>query len=71
MKLADKIKELLKEEACFEVLLGKLFDEYSLTLTNEQYVLVGSTVKSYLSYLKDKGEVISEIKDNMLLWKSL
>ena len=69
LEVADKIKELLKEEACFEVLLGKLFDEYSLTLTNEQYVLVGSTVKSYLTYLKDKGEISSEIKDNMIFWK--
>lgn len=69
-EIADKIKELLKEEMCFELLLSKLFEAYGLTMTNEQYVLVGSTVRSYLSWLKDGGEVSTQIKDNMLLWHS-
>lgn len=69
-EIAEKIKELLKEETCFEVLLKKLFDLYVLDMTNEQYVLVGSTVRSYLSWLKDKGEITVNIKDNMLLWCS-
>ncbi len=70
LEIADRIKELLKEEMCFEILLKKLFDSYGLPMTNEQYVLVGSTVRSYLSWLKDKKEVTVNIKDNMLLWIS-
>ncbi len=68
LEIADKIKELLSEKLCFEELLAKLFEAYALTMTNEQYVLVGSTVRSYLSWLKDRGEVGTKIKDNMLLW---
>lgn len=68
LEIADKIKELLSEKQCFEELLAKLFEAYALTMTNEQYVLVGSTVRSYLSWLKDRGEVETDIKDNMLLW---
>lgn len=68
LEIADKIKELLSEKLCFEELLAKLFEAYALTMTNEQYVLVGSTVRSYLSWLKDRGEVETDIKDNMLLW---
>ena len=68
LEIAQKIKEILKEEMNFETLLKKLFDEYNLVMTYEQYVLVGSTVRSYLSWLKDRGEIKSEIKDNMLCW---
>ena len=35
----------------------------------EQYVLVGSTVRSYLSWLKDNGKMAAEFQDNMLLWQ--
>lgn len=38
---------------CFETLLKRLFDEYGLVMNFEQYVLVGSTVRSYLSWLKE------------------
>ena len=37
---------------CFEELLKLLFDEYELVMNFEQYVLVGSTVRSYLAWLK-------------------
>lgn len=34
----------------------------------EQYVLVGSTVRSYLSWLKDDGRLNAVFEKNMLLW---
>ena len=34
----------------------------------EQYVLVGSTVRSYLAWLKDTGKLRVEFDDGMLLW---
>lgn len=69
-EIIDKIKEFLAEPMCFEELLKKLFDEYELDMNYEQYALVGSTVRSYLSYLKDNGQIMAEIKDNQLIWKS-
>ena len=51
-----------------ENLLQKLFEDYGLTMTYEQYVLVGSTVRSYLSYLKNKGDLDTYFEDNLLLW---
>lgn len=68
-EIISQIKEFLSEPMCFEALLKKLFDKYNLVMNFEQYVLVGSTVRSYLSYLKDKGEISAEFKDNQLLWK--
>lgn len=68
-EIAGKICEICKNPICFETLLKKLFDAYSISMNFQQYVLVGSTVKSYLSYLKEKGRVCAEFVDNMLLWK--
>ena len=42
-----------------------------MQLTFEQYVLIGSTVRSYLAWMKDKGEMQAEINDNMLFWKKI
>lgn len=68
LSVADKILELLKTPLCFEELLKKLFDEYELSLNFEQYVLVGSTVRSYLSWLYDGGKVSVSFEGNMLKW---
>ena len=35
----------------------------------EQYVLVGSTVRSYLAWLKDTGRLNAVFEKNQLLWK--
>jgi len=51
------------------VILQKLFADYGLTMNFEQYVLVGSTVRSYLAWLKDNGRVNTLFEDNMLLWQ--
>lgn len=67
--IADKLCSDLTHGMCFESLLKKIFDDYALTMNFEQYVLIGSTVKSYLSYLKDNGKITVQFKDNQLLWK--
>lgn len=70
-EIAEKIIEICSEKKCFEEILQKLFFEYSLNMTYEQYILVGSTVRSYLSWLKDSGRVEAKIEDNMLVWESV
>ena len=71
MEIAEKIVELCSEPLCFEALLQKLFAEYALTMNFEQYVLVGSTVRSYLSWLKDTGRVSARFENNLLVWEKL
>lgn len=66
--LANYIVELCASPMCFGQLLKQLFDDCSLTITFEQYVLVGSPVRSYLAWLKDSGRLSVEFKDNLLLW---
>ena len=68
-EIAGHMVALCAEPVIFEELLKKLFDDYGLTLTFEQYVLVGSTVKSYLAWLKDTGRLAVLFEDNRLLWR--
>ena len=68
-EIADKILDICSHGISFEVILKRLFDEYSLVMTNEQYVLVGSTVRSYVTYLSKEGRISHEIIGNELLWK--
>ena len=56
---------------CFEQLLKQLFNEYGLVMNFEQYVLIGSTVRSYLAWLKDNEKIKAVFTDNLLLWSSL
>ena len=68
-EIAGRILEICAEPLCFETILQKLFTEYGLTMNFEQYVLVGSTVRSYLSWLKDTGKLNAGFGDHLLLWQ--
>ena len=70
-EIAEMIITVCKEPICFEMILQKLFTKYSLTMNFEQYVLVGSTVRSYLSWLKDTGRIYTRFENNMLLWEKI
>ena len=69
LEIADKITGICREPLCFEAILQKLFANYGLTMNFEQYVLVGSTVRSYLAWLKDNGRLNAVFENNMLLWQ--
>ena len=70
-EIAENIVELCGQPRCFESILQELFRRYELAMNFEQYVLVGSTVRSYLSWLKDTGRVSALFEDGMLLWQSV
>ena len=68
-EVAERILSICREPICFERILQEVFKSYGLTMNFEQYVLAGSTVRSYLSWLKDNGKLSAEFQDNMLLWQ--
>lgn len=70
-KILGVVLELCREPIEFEELLQKLFTHYHLTMDFSQYVLVGSTVRSYLAYLLDKGAVTAPFDDSRLLWQAV
>jgi len=69
LEIAEKIINICAEPLCFEAILQRLFTEYALDMNFEQYVLVGSTVRSYLAWLKDTGRVKVIFENNMFLWQ--
>lgn len=70
-EVAEKIMDLCKQPISFETILQRLFAEYSLTMNFEQYALVGSTVRSYLSWLKDTSKLGLRFENNLLLWEQI
>lgn len=69
LEIGERITALCREPLTFETVLQKLFAEYGLTMNFEQYALVGSTVRSYLSWLKDAGRLSCRFEDNRMLWE--
>lgn len=67
--LCESVLDLCAEPVCFDELLGRVFDRWALQLTMEQYALVGSTVKSILSWHLDAGRAETLIENNRLLWR--
>ena len=70
LEISDKILSFCQEPLCFEEVLQKLFDSYGLKMDFNQYVLVGSTVRSYLAYLHDEGKLEADFSGNKLFWKT-
>ena len=70
-EIAEKILGLCGEPRTFENILQNLFAEYKLTMNFEQHVLVGSTVRSYLAWLKDSGKLTVNFENNLMSWKRI
>ena len=69
-EIADRITEICKVPCLFEQVLQRLFLGYGLTMNFEQYVLVGSTARSYLAWLKHRERVEALFENGQLLGKS-
>lgn len=69
-EIENRLLEICKMPSCFEDILKRVFNFYALKMDFNQYVLVGSTVRSYLSYLHDKGRLGTIFSYNKLLWVS-
>ena len=70
-EVTEVIYDYCKKEVTFEEVLKHIFDYYNLTMNTNQYVLIGSTIRSYLSYLVDENKVTYEFKENKMIWKQV
>jgi len=70
-EIIDRILSICMKAICFEDILKAVFDFYELTMDFNQYVLVGSTVRSYLSYLYDEGKLNCILAENRMLWQTI
>jgi len=70
-EIAEKILCICEKPVNFERILQEVCRGYGLTMNFEQYVLLGSTVRSYLSWLKDTGKLDAVFQESMLLWQKI
>ncbi len=68
LEIIDRIKSICCEPKTTEEILKSIFDGYQLSMDWNQYVLVGSTIRSYLAYLLDTNQLKAEFEDNRLVW---
>jgi len=65
------IKKICETKKTFDSILKQLCDIYNVTLNMNQYVLLGSTIRSYLTYLFEKEEIIITFEDNFLYYQTV
>ena len=70
-EIAGLILQLCQAPRSWDDILQSVFDHYHLTLTVEQYVLTGNTIRSFLSWLRDTDKVTILIENNRLLWQAI
>lgn len=70
LELLGLVRAFCRDGLGLEDLLAKVFDHYGLTLTFAQYALSGSTLRSYLSYLLDAGQMTVQIVENHLRFQT-
>ena len=71
LEIGERIESLCADGVSFDQLLKKLFAHYSLKMDMQQYALVGSTVKSYLSWLEKNRRVTAYAQDDLIVWKRI
>lgn len=70
-EIIEAILNICKEPLIFEDILQKVFIHYNLTMDLNQYVLIGNTLKAYLSYLHNNQKLSVEIIDSKLYWQTI
>ncbi|MDE6719544.1 MAG: hypothetical protein K2J68_06780, partial [Treponemataceae bacterium] len=65
------LERILKKPRTWEEVLKEFADENEIPLRLSQYTLVGSTVRSYLSYLYGEGRIKWHFENNFMLWKAV
>ncbi len=69
LETGERITDICSAPASFETVLARLFADYGLNMDFQQYALAGSTVRSYLSWLKETGRLRAFFENNALLWE--
>lgn len=70
-EIMDTILGICEEPIIFEDILQRLFIHYELKMDLNQYVLIGNTLKAYLSYLYNNEKLELEIKESKLYWQTI
>ena len=69
--IACIMKILQKKPHTAEALLTEVANANGISMKLAQYVLIGSTLRSFLTCLYEKGRITYEIVDNTMLWRAV
>lgn len=67
-EIAERVFSLCVEPRTTDDVIHGIFRAYGLAMSFEQYALVGSSVRSYLAYLRDAGRLDVLTDDTELRW---
>lgn len=57
--------------ASLDEIISKMYEATKMRTNEANHALLSSTVKCYLTYLQDNGEIECGFVDNMMVWKAL
>ena len=66
--IIDNLLNMLNKKMIFDDIMEMIFRNLDIEMNIKQYYLIGSTIKSYLSYLRNKKLIDIIIDDNKLYW---
>lgn len=73
LRVIDRLEEILlttlRSPMIFEKILKDVCNELGILLNCGQYALVGSTIRSFLTYLNNVDKIEYEFMDNEMVWK--
>lgn len=69
LETENLILDIIRTPKTAEEILKEVADRNGITLKAAQFVLIGSTIRSYLSALRDEGRADYEIRENRMFWK--
>lgn len=69
-EIEARITEICSVPKTIDEIIQALFQIYGLSMNIEQYVLLGSTTRSYLSWMKDRDKLDIIIEQTSLKWQS-
>ncbi len=70
-EIADNVLKICEVEKTFEEIEKEIFTLYNLEMNLNQYYLVGSTLKAYITYLYENEKIDYYFKDNKMYWKKI
>jgi glyoxylase-like metal-dependent hydrolase (beta-lactamase superfamily II) len=70
-EICQLVSDICREPKSPDEIIALVCAHYKLEMSAAQYVLIGSTIKSYIGYLQKQNKLSGVIADNMLKWVSL
>jgi hypothetical protein len=67
-EICDFLKKICSGKTTEEI-HAELCKKYNILLDESQYILTLSCLRSYLTYLSEKGEISYNFKDFKMIWK--